>query len=94
MATDVTPPEFPIGIVGSGTMGRGIAQIAAVAGFPVRLFDANAAAVVDAQTFVGRMLSRAAEKGQMDAAAAKAAAANRTFARRPNEICTSSPLSR
>jgi 3-hydroxybutyryl-CoA dehydrogenase len=75
MATDVTPAEFPIGIVGSGTMGRGIAQIAAAAGFPVRLFDANAAAVVEAQSFVGKMLERAAEKGQLAPDAAKAAAA-------------------
>ncbi len=30
-----------IGIVGTGAMGRGIAQIAAQAGLRVKLFDAN-----------------------------------------------------
>lgn len=32
-------------IVGAGAMGRGIAQIAALAGLDVRLFDADAQAV-------------------------------------------------
>ncbi|MGD7312755.1 3-hydroxyacyl-CoA dehydrogenase NAD-binding domain-containing protein, partial [Ralstonia pseudosolanacearum] len=34
-----------IGIVGTGAMGRGIAQIAAQAGLRVRLFDASPQAV-------------------------------------------------
>ena len=34
-----------IGIVGTGAMGRGIAQIAALSGLTVRLFDANPEAV-------------------------------------------------
>ncbi|WP_347322282.1 3-hydroxyacyl-CoA dehydrogenase NAD-binding domain-containing protein, partial [Ralstonia pseudosolanacearum] len=34
-----------IGIVGTGAMGRGIAQIAAQAGLRVRLFDASLQAV-------------------------------------------------
>jgi 3-hydroxybutyryl-CoA dehydrogenase len=66
---------FPIGIVGAGAMGRGIAQVAAVAGFPVRLFDARAEAVKEACDFVGKMIERAAEKGQIDRAAAAAATA-------------------
>src|SRR5258708_21891181 len=61
----ISPAEFPIGVVGSGVMGRGIAQIAAAAGFPVRLFDAQAQAMAEACEFVRKMLARAAEKGQM-----------------------------
>ncbi len=34
-----------LGIVGTGAMGRGIAQIAAQAGLTVNLFDTNAQAV-------------------------------------------------
>ena len=41
--------SFPvIGIVGTGAMGRGIAQIAAQAGLTVRLFDTNPQAVAAA----------------------------------------------
>lgn len=64
-----------VGVVGTGAMGRGIAQIAAAGGFTVQLYDANPAALADAVGFVGKMLARAAEKGQIsseDAAAATA----------------------
>ena len=74
MSTDISPADFPIGIVGSGVMGRGIAQVAAVAGFPVRVFDTEAKAIAAACEFVGAMLARAAEKGQMTKDAAGAAA--------------------
>ena len=66
MTTEVSPAEFPIGIVGSGVMGRGIAQIASAAGFPVRVFDAEAKAIAEACDFVGKMLARAAELGLED----------------------------
>ena len=75
MSNAISPAEFPIGVVGSGAMGRGIAQVAAVAGFPVRLFDAEAKAIAAACEFIGAMLARAAEKGQMTKEAAGAAAA-------------------
>ncbi len=75
MTAELNPAQFPIGIVGSGAMGRGIAQIAVAAGFPVLLFDANPAAVAEAQSFVGKMLARAAEKSQITGEAAAAATA-------------------
>jgi len=75
MSSDISPAEFPIGIVGSGVMGRGIAQIMAAAGFPVRVFDAHAQAMADACEFVRKMIARAAEKGQMSKEAADAAGA-------------------
>ena len=67
-------PDFTIGIVGTGAMGRGIAQIAAAGGFIVRLFDSRAGATEEAASFVGKMLARAAEKGQMSEDAAGRAA--------------------
>lgn len=75
MRANVDPATFPIGIVGAGAMGRGIAQIAAAAGFPVRLHDARPGAAGEARDFVGKMLARAAEKGQMPGAAADEATA-------------------
>jgi 3-hydroxybutyryl-CoA dehydrogenase len=65
-----------VGVLGAGAMGRGIVQIALQAGCPVRLFDMNRAAMEDAAGFVGKMIDRAAEKGQLDAAAAAAAKNN------------------
>jgi len=73
MAQDVNSPDFVIGVIGTGTMGRGIAQIAVSGGFKVKMFDAQEGAADKAQEFITRMVSRAAEKGQMseeDAAAA------------------------
>ncbi|PSL08353.1 3-hydroxyacyl-CoA dehydrogenase [Haloactinopolyspora alba] len=63
----------PVGVVGAGTMGAGIAQVAAVAGHPVRLHDQDGAAAERAVTTVGTHLDRAVAKGRLsdtDAAAA------------------------
>jgi 3-hydroxybutyryl-CoA dehydrogenase len=73
MAEASLDPDFTIGLVGTGAMGRGIAQIAVAAGFPVRLFDSRPNAVGEAADFVAKMLARAAEKGQMTADAARGA---------------------
>jgi 3-hydroxybutyryl-CoA dehydrogenase len=61
MSTNMTK----VGVVGAGTMGRGIAQVAAAGGYDVVLTDVSAAAVADAQQFVEAMLKRAAEKGTL-----------------------------
>ena len=68
MATDPASPDFVIGIVGAGTMGRGIAQIAVTGGYRVRMFDVKEGAAQEAEAFVGRMIHRAAEKGNMSEA--------------------------
>ncbi|MGI5347660.1 3-hydroxyacyl-CoA dehydrogenase [Streptomyces sp. CA-250714] len=59
-----------IRVVGAGTMGRGIAQWAVMAGHTVELADARPEAVADAVAFVRGMLERAVEKGRMSRAAA------------------------
>ena len=61
-----------IGVVGAGTMGRGIAQVAATAGHEVILFDTDDAAVNSARDFLLRIFNRLAEKGRMTDADAKA----------------------
>ena len=73
MARDINSPDYTIGVIGTGTMGRGIAQIAVTGGLRVRMYDAQDGAAAAAGEFVNRMIDRAAEKGQMTAeAAAKA----------------------
>lgn len=56
-----------VGVIGAGTMGRGIAQVFAQAGYEVALFDASTDAVRAASTQIHKMLDRAVEKGRMSA---------------------------
>ena len=62
-----------IGIIGSGAMGAGIAQVVATAGHPVRLLDQDAAALAKAQTSIAASLRKLTEKGKLTAEAADAA---------------------
>ncbi|WP_034259929.1 3-hydroxyacyl-CoA dehydrogenase NAD-binding domain-containing protein [Aequorivita capsosiphonis] len=55
-----------IGIIGSGTMGAGIAQIAATAGCTVRIFDTNEAALQKAEASLKKIMDRLVEKGKID----------------------------
>ncbi len=54
-----------IGVLGSGAMGSGIAQVAATAGYEVIIFDANAAALEKAKQGLQAMLTKLVEKGKM-----------------------------
>jgi 3-hydroxybutyryl-CoA dehydrogenase len=74
MAFDPQSPTLTLGVVGAGTMGRGIAQIAAAAGIAVLLNDVRKGAAEEARDFIARMLQRQVEKG-MAAAEARAALA-------------------
>jgi len=56
-----------IRIVGTGVMGRGIAQWAATAGHTVELADARPESVGEAVEFVRSMINRAVEKGRTSA---------------------------
>jgi 3-hydroxybutyryl-CoA dehydrogenase len=64
--------ERPVAIIGAGTMGRGIARVAAAAGHRVYLCDAQRDAVVAARRELAERLARAAEKGRIDRAEADA----------------------
>jgi 3-hydroxybutyryl-CoA dehydrogenase len=59
-----------VAVIGSGAMGSGIAQVAAVAGHPVRLFDTRPEAVERAIAGIAKALARLVEKGRMGAAEA------------------------
>ena len=56
-----------VGIIGSGTMGSGIAQVAATSGCVVKLYDTNQAALDKAKVSLERILNRLIEKGRIDA---------------------------
>lgn len=68
-------PDLLIGIVGSGVMGRGIAQIAALAGAQVRLVDARPGAASAAVDALGATLDMLAARNKIGAPAAAAARA-------------------
>src|SRR6185369_12332289 len=62
-------------VVGAGIMGAGIAQVAAQAGHPVRLFDSRDGAAQAACAKLATTLDGMAAKGKLDGAEAKAIAA-------------------
>ncbi len=55
-----------IGIVGAGTMGRGLAQVALVQGFKVALQDLEMKILAGAKARIDQGLSRLVEKGQIE----------------------------
>src|SRR6476469_10848216 len=57
----------PVGVVGAGAMGAGIAQVAATAGHAVTLVDAAPGAAAAAVERVGASLSRLVEQGRLSA---------------------------
>ncbi|MGO3719578.1 MAG: 3-hydroxyacyl-CoA dehydrogenase NAD-binding domain-containing protein [Mesonia hippocampi] len=57
-----------VGIIGSGTMGSGIAQVAATAGCNVLVYDTNIAALENSKTKLDKILTRLVEKGRIDVA--------------------------
>jgi len=61
--TTVSPTT--IGVVGAGTMGRGIVQLFAQAGHTVYCHDAQSGAAAKAVEYVDDMFRRAVEKGRM-----------------------------
>ncbi|MUV61892.1 3-hydroxyacyl-CoA dehydrogenase family protein [Halobacterium sp. CBA1126] len=56
-----------VGVVGAGTMGAGIAQVAATAGYDVLMRDVEAEFVEDAFDRIEDSLDRLVEKGEVDA---------------------------
>ncbi|RJG07538.1 3-hydroxyacyl-CoA dehydrogenase PaaC [Noviherbaspirillum cavernae] len=71
--TNALPSSCTVAVIGSGAMGAGIAQIAAAAGHPVKLFDARTEAIGKAIAGIRATFVKLAEKGKMSADAAHAA---------------------
>ncbi len=55
-----------VGIIGSGTMGSGIAQVAATSGCKVKLYDTNQVALDKSKAALEKILNRLIEKGRID----------------------------
>ncbi|WP_370622879.1 3-hydroxyacyl-CoA dehydrogenase NAD-binding domain-containing protein [Winogradskyella forsetii] len=55
-----------VGIIGSGTMGSGIAQVAATSGRKVKLYDTNQDALDKAKASLEKILNRLIEKERID----------------------------
>jgi 3-hydroxybutyryl-CoA dehydrogenase len=58
-------PVHTIGVLGAGTMGHGIAQVAASAGFQVVLRDVNQDAVARGRQSIERNLAKGIERGKV-----------------------------
>src|SRR4051794_1652382 len=56
-----------VAVLGAGTMGSGIAQVAAMAGYTVRVRDVDEAVLARAQTAIGASLDRIVAKGKLTA---------------------------
>jgi 3-hydroxybutyryl-CoA dehydrogenase len=65
----------PVAVVGTGTMGQGIAQVALVAGHHVRLYDAAPGRAREAAAAIGARLDRLVEKDRLTGADRDAAQA-------------------
>lgn len=61
-----------VGVLGSGSMGSGIAQVAATAGHEVYLYDNNPDALARASQKLQKILNRLVEKGRLEDTTAQA----------------------
>lgn len=59
------PATARVAVIGSGTMGAGIAQVAAVAGHPVQLYDSRDGAAAKAIADIRASLDKLANKGKI-----------------------------
>ncbi len=57
--------QLTVGVIGSGTMGSGIAQVAATAGCKVFLYDTDRQALDKSRASLDKILSRLVEKGKV-----------------------------
>ncbi|RIA10622.1 3-hydroxybutyryl-CoA dehydrogenase [Flavobacteriaceae bacterium MAR_2010_72] len=75
-----------VGIIGSGTMGSGIAQVAATAGCMVKLYDTNQAALFKAKAALDKILARLVEKGRIDSEVKKRIQTNISYVERLKDL--------
>lgn len=68
-----------IAVVGAGTMGQGIAQISAMAGYEVVLYDLNSKALENASTIIDSNLSKGIDRGKLTKSDKEAALNRITF---------------
>jgi len=76
MAADASRSDLTLAVVGTGIMGRGIAQIAAQAGVRTLLYDSRTGAAQHAKNHIAQQLARLVDKGRLEAKAAAQAGVN------------------
>ena len=81
-----------VAVIGAGTMGRGIAQVAALGGFETHLFDVDAPAVGRALEAIGAALKKGVELGKVTPEAAAAGAKNLRRANRIEDAAAAADL--
>ncbi len=69
---DVLRADLVAGVAGSGTMGRGIAQVLAQCGVRTLVFDAQPGAAHKAREAISQSLQKLVERGKLEAAAMRA----------------------
>ncbi len=77
-----------IAVIGTGTMGRGIAQVAAQSGFTVVVCDVDQATTVAGLVKLRSSLDRAVERGKLDAETRAAANARLSSAPDPSQAAS------
>ena len=83
-----------VGVVGTGSMGRGIIQVSAQGGCNVVCYDEKAGAAEAAKAAIAKVLSGLAEKGRISKADANAAVARITIAAGLDEVAKAWRLER
>lgn len=86
MSFDAQSPDLVLAVVGTGAMGRGIAQIAAQAGVRVVLFDVAPGAAAKARDALHTTFEMLRTKGKLDAASAERARQAVTVAQAIGEL--------
>jgi len=76
-----------LAVLGTGTMGQGIAQLAAARGFETRVYDVDEKRAAGALAAVGAQLERLVQKGKLDAAAQKDALARLSSTKSVADAC-------
>jgi 3-hydroxybutyryl-CoA dehydrogenase len=77
-----------VGVIGSGQMGGGIAQVAAQSGFDTVVYDLNSGALEKCKALHDKLFARAVEKGKMTAEDVKATKGRLVYTDRLGEVQT------
>lgn len=78
--------QTAVAIIGAGTMGAGIAQVAAMAGHPVYIYDTREGAAKNAIEGISKVLYRLVEKEILDARQAQGALSNLIVANATSDL--------
>ena len=77
-----------IAVIGAGQMGRGIAQVAAMSGFRVQLFDISKDSLEFAKSFIQKQMEKGLTKGKWDKALVKSTVENLSYITDMKEIAS------